>query len=144
MHKATHHFDLVNWWLSTVPEEVYAVGTRNFYRPETAERYGFTKRGDLCYFLRALLAMEYHETPILAPDESILREYRKTNDWDTYERHYLELIRRREVEKHIEPDLFEDGIVLLCSEADPAHCHRRLAAEYLAHTVLAGADIKHL
>jgi predicted dehydrogenase len=48
VHKATHHFDLVNWWLSTVPEAVYASGTRNFYTPETAERYGLTKRGERC------------------------------------------------------------------------------------------------
>jgi len=48
VHKATHHFDLVNWWLSTVPEQVYAIGARNFYRPETAERYGLTKRGERC------------------------------------------------------------------------------------------------
>ena len=33
VHKATHHFDLVNWWLSTVPEKVYASGHRKFYTP---------------------------------------------------------------------------------------------------------------
>jgi len=38
VHKATHHFDLVNWWLSTVPETVYATGSRRFYTPATAER----------------------------------------------------------------------------------------------------------
>jgi len=48
VHKATHHFDLVNWWLSTVPEMVYAIGTRNFYRPETAARYGLTQRSERC------------------------------------------------------------------------------------------------
>jgi predicted dehydrogenase len=48
VHKATHHFDLVNWWLSTVPETVYATGARNFYRPETAERYGLVNRADRC------------------------------------------------------------------------------------------------
>jgi predicted dehydrogenase len=48
VHKATHHFDLINWWLSTVPETVYATGSRNFYLPETAERYGFTNRAERC------------------------------------------------------------------------------------------------
>lgn len=48
VHKATHHFDLINWWLSTVPARVYATGARNFYRPETAERYGFTNRAARC------------------------------------------------------------------------------------------------
>jgi predicted dehydrogenase len=49
VHKATHHFDLVNWWLSTVPEEVYAKGQRSFYTPETAERYGLTNRSERCH-----------------------------------------------------------------------------------------------
>ncbi len=49
VHKATHHFDLVNWWLSTVPQTVYATAARNFYRPETAARYGFADRGERCH-----------------------------------------------------------------------------------------------
>ncbi len=49
VHKATHHFDLVNWWLSTVPEEVYAMGHRHFYTPETADRYGLTARTERCH-----------------------------------------------------------------------------------------------
>ena len=48
VHKATHHFDLVNWWLSTVPETVYATGARNFYCPHIAERYGLSKRNSRC------------------------------------------------------------------------------------------------
>jgi predicted dehydrogenase len=48
VHKATHHFDLVNWWLSTVPENVYATGSRKFYTPETADRYGLTDRSNRC------------------------------------------------------------------------------------------------
>lgn len=43
IHKATHHFDLVNWWLSDVPESVMAVGKREFYTPETAKRLGLGK-----------------------------------------------------------------------------------------------------
>ncbi len=49
VHKATHHFDLVNWWLSTIPVSVYASGSRNFYTPQTADRYGLTRRGERCY-----------------------------------------------------------------------------------------------
>jgi predicted dehydrogenase len=48
VHKATHHFDLVNWWLSSVPDTVHAVGGRNFYLPQTAERYGLTNRAERC------------------------------------------------------------------------------------------------
>ena len=31
VHKATHHFDLVNWWLGQEPRDVFARGTRKFY-----------------------------------------------------------------------------------------------------------------
>lgn len=31
VHKATHHFDLLNWWLESDPEEVYANGQLTFY-----------------------------------------------------------------------------------------------------------------
>ncbi len=49
VHKATHHFDLMNWWLSTVPETVYASGARNFYTPQTADRYGLQDRSTRCH-----------------------------------------------------------------------------------------------
>ncbi len=42
VHKATHHFDLINWWTDSEPEEVFAQGRRAFYGP-TRER-----RGDRC------------------------------------------------------------------------------------------------
>ncbi len=48
VHKATHHFDLVNWWLSDMPETVSAEGRRTFYTPEQAERYGLAGRGERC------------------------------------------------------------------------------------------------
>jgi len=105
---------------------------------------GFTKRDDLRYFLKRLVNMEYHEVPMLAPEGSILKEYRKTGDWTTYEQRYLELLRKRHAEKHITSALFDEGVVLLCSEDKPTHCHRRLAAEYLMRSTLAGANIKHL
>ena len=48
VHKATHHFDMVNWWLSDVPQRVFASGQRRFYVPKTAERYGLTNRSERC------------------------------------------------------------------------------------------------
>ena len=38
VHKATHHFDMINWWLEDEPQTVYATGTRQFYGPTRAER----------------------------------------------------------------------------------------------------------
>jgi len=48
VHKATHHFDGINWFLSAVPETVFAVGKRDYYTPRTAERYGLRRRGERC------------------------------------------------------------------------------------------------
>jgi predicted dehydrogenase len=31
VHKASHHFDLLNWWIDSDPESVYALGALNFY-----------------------------------------------------------------------------------------------------------------
>lgn len=42
VHKATHHFDLVNWWLSAVPETVWAYGKKEFYTPTMARRLGLS------------------------------------------------------------------------------------------------------
>ena len=101
----------------------------------TSQLAGFTKRDDLRYFVKHMVNMEYQTLPILAPEDSPLSEYRKTSDWGKFEQRYSDLIRQRQVECHIDLPLFEDGAVLLCSEAKPDHCHRRLAAEYLTQTM---------
>jgi predicted dehydrogenase len=49
VHKATHHFDLVNWWLSAVPVTVYANGKREFYTPEMAKRFGLDSHHERCH-----------------------------------------------------------------------------------------------
>ncbi len=48
VHKATHHFDLVNWSLSAVPVSVFARGDRKFYTPQQADRYGLKSRSERC------------------------------------------------------------------------------------------------
>jgi predicted dehydrogenase len=37
VHKATHHFDLVNWWLRSVPKRVFAMGALQFYGQRQAD-----------------------------------------------------------------------------------------------------------
>ena len=39
VHKATHHFDLLNWWIDSDPEEVYANGALEFYGRNNAFRH---------------------------------------------------------------------------------------------------------
>jgi predicted dehydrogenase len=49
VHKATHHFDLVNWWLSAVPVAVRAFGKREFYTPKMAKRLGLASHHERCH-----------------------------------------------------------------------------------------------
>ena len=46
VHKASHHFDLVNWWVGSWPETVYALGSLSFYGADAAaargEGYAYT------------------------------------------------------------------------------------------------------
>jgi predicted dehydrogenase len=43
VHKATHHFDLINFWLNSGPKIVYAMGDLNYYGRENAEQRGVTQ-----------------------------------------------------------------------------------------------------
>ncbi len=43
VHKSTHHFDLVNFWIGAKPQTVYAMGDLMFYGKENAENRGITK-----------------------------------------------------------------------------------------------------
>ncbi len=49
VHKATHHFDLVNWWLSAIPVSVMAKGKREYYTPEMAKRIGLNSHHERCH-----------------------------------------------------------------------------------------------
>jgi uncharacterized protein (DUF488 family) len=71
---------------------------------------------------------------LLAPDRTILDAYKKRRDmrWEEYEEHFLTLMRAREIERRLDPATFAIPTALLCSEATPEHCHRRLVVDYLA------------
>ncbi len=49
VHKSTHHFDLVNWWLNDTPTEVFGMGRLAFYGLENAENRGVTELYHRCY-----------------------------------------------------------------------------------------------
>jgi len=91
---------------------------------------GFTKKKDLEYFLQVIGDIKYKHELNLAPTADILTEYKKYNgDWNVYEKEFLNLIKDRQIEKEFSPELV-DNSCLLCSEASPIHCHRRLVVEY--------------
>lgn len=48
VHKSTHHFDLVNFWLGSHPTTVFALGDLKFYGRENAE-----SRGETNFYSRA-------------------------------------------------------------------------------------------
>ncbi|WDQ30294.1 Gfo/Idh/MocA family oxidoreductase [Paenibacillus marchantiae] len=43
VHKSTHHFDLVNFWIGSQPETVFAFGDLMYYGRENAEERGVTQ-----------------------------------------------------------------------------------------------------
>lgn len=93
---------------------------------------GFAKREDLAYFLRELCAADYIHEPSLAPTQEMLDAYKKNKgSWDEYEQQFRALMVQRRIEETIDRSLFDVPTVLLCSEATPEHCHRRLVLEYL-------------
>lgn len=93
---------------------------------------GFAKQDDLQYFLRELCGAEYRHEPRLAPSEDILEDYRhKRLAWEGYQTRFRQLLAERNVTGFLPGQLFEVPTVLLCSEPQADHCHRRLVAEYL-------------
>jgi uncharacterized protein (DUF488 family) len=104
---------------------------------------GFAKKDDLRYFLEAICGIGYLHELRLAPEPEMLEAYRKRGGaFAEYEKRFLELLRKRRVERVIAKDVI-DGAALLCSEDRPDECHRRVAAEYLAQR-WGGLDIRHL
>lgn len=76
VHKSTHHFDLVNWFLEAEPVAVNAFGTRRFYGPtreQRAERCMNCPHWENCEFYLDMNA-----------DSNLKRIYRDCEDADGY------------------------------------------------------------
>ncbi|MFJ8188881.1 DUF488 family protein [Streptomyces sp. NPDC096094] len=93
---------------------------------------GFAKRDDLRYFLGEICGAQYTHRTELAPTKEMLDAYKKGDiGWGAYEDRFLELMKMRKIDEIIQRESLEN-VVLLCSEDNAHHCHRRLVAEYLA------------
>lgn len=104
---------------------------------------GYSKRDDLANFLRTILQCDYEHRPLWAPTSETLAAYRKGEiSWDAYEQDFNALLAQRGIENHIESQNL-DAACLLCSEAEPVQCHRRLVAEYL-QARLSNMVVQHL
>jgi uncharacterized protein (DUF488 family) len=95
---------------------------------------GFARQEDLPYFLRQLAdGCTYAHMPELVPTKAILKEYRANRDWPRYVARFETLMDERNIPAALRPEVFYNQVCcLLCSEATPEQCHRRLVAERLA------------
>lgn len=104
---------------------------------------GFAKKDDLRFFTKSICNIDYVHALDLAPTADILDSYKKRKgDWSTYERQFLDLMKKRRIDETT-PQQLLDGSCLLCSEDKPDHCHRRLIAEYLKEK-WGNVDIEHI
>jgi len=110
----------------------------------TSQLAGFAKADDLAYFLKKFGNIQYAHQPLLAPTDDMLKAYKKEKgDWDVYEGRFLNLMQERKIETRLKPEMLE-GACLLCSEATPHHCHRRLVVDYLNGKWCETLAVKHL
>ncbi len=109
----------------------------------TSQLAGFAKRDDLAYLLRRGFGIEYVHALELAPTQAMLVDYRKYKDWGRYSRDYSKLLDSRSIVQLLTQLQDRGPLCLLCAEDMPEHCHRRLAAEYIA-SHLPDIEIIHL
>ncbi len=82
VHKATHHFDLANWWVDAQPAEVVATGARRFYTPQMADTLGLADHGERCHGCPAFDRCPYRLD--LAADPELRAMYLETEADDGY------------------------------------------------------------
>lgn len=92
IHKSSHHFDLVNWWLRDVPTKVYASAGLQFYGSENAKARGMGDRP-----ARGTGAKDDPWTLDLNSDERLKALYLEAEHHDGYIR---------------DKDVFTDGITI--------------------------------
>ncbi len=80
-------------------------------RNTSSQLAGFAKARDLPYFLRELVGAEYAHEPLLTPTEEILKAYKRQGamPWAEYEERFLALLRERQVERRLDPDIVLDA-----------------------------------
>ncbi|WP_326629761.1 Gfo/Idh/MocA family oxidoreductase [Nonomuraea fuscirosea] len=84
VHKSTHHFDLMNWWLGSAPEMVFAQTGLRFYGADNARKRGLGERPE-----RAQGAPGLGTDPYLldiSKDERLRRLYLEAEHEDGYVR----------------------------------------------------------
>ena len=110
----------------------------------TSQLAGFAKSDDLAFSLKNIGGLQYSHQPLLAPTDAMLGAYKKEKgSWKAHEDGFLTLMTERQVENKFTPDML-DRACLLCSEATPHQCHRRLVCDYLNAKWNGSITVRHL
>ncbi len=107
----------------------------------------FAKHPDLEFFLEETAGISYRHEALLAPSPELRKKYQSDNDWAAYEAGFFALMKERGVPQAVDTSTWPEKVALLCTEAGPEKCHRRLAADLLAERWRAEGDeveIQHL
>lgn len=76
VHKATHHFDLLNWWINSDPEEVFALGDLEYYGSNGPFK------GDNCRTCPHQTKCEFYWD--ITKDEHLMKLYVENEKYDGY------------------------------------------------------------
>jgi predicted dehydrogenase len=119
VHKSTHHFDLVNWWLADRPETVSAHASLRFYGAEAARGRGIVGRP--ARSRDAITADPDLDDPFaidLAADDRLRQLYLDNEDQDGYLR---------------DQDVFGEGVTIDDNMAVLARYHQGALLTYSLH-----------
>ena len=107
---------------------------------------GFSKGSDLAYFLREICGAKYVHCDEFAPTKDLLSNYQKgVVSWAEYEKVFDEIMEKRGAyKKFLQRFQQFDRVCLLCSEATPEHCHRRLVAEKIQSFSPQNVEVIHI
>ncbi|KAI9631781.1 oxidoreductase [Dioszegia hungarica] len=84
VHKSSHHFDLVNFWINSKPKEVFGMGSLAFYGAENGKKSGWGKD-----YYRARDSKEAENDPFaihLEDEPSLKALYHDAEHVDNYHR----------------------------------------------------------
>lgn len=111
----------------------------------TSQLAAFAKGEDLKFFLTEFCNIDYIHDTTFAPTEELLKNYKnKKVSWLDYENEFGRIMQQRNIKSYIVKNYSnKESICLLCSEALPNQCHRRLVAEIFEKT-LDNVQIIHL
>jgi predicted dehydrogenase len=111
VHKATHHFDLVNWWLGAMPVTVMAKGKREFYTPKMAKRFGLQSHHERCHTCPEQEKCGFFFS--LARDPKLKELYLDQESFDGYHRDQCVFNPRIDIEDTMNVIVgYDDGVTL--------------------------------